>query len=374
VDRVASIALREGATPEGAGGNPSATGPGSLLVLGGENAFLAAVVEHMLRAETATAWLAPRVVLFGPRGSGKSLLLQELASAWRQCGLRAACLAASETALSDEHEAELVAQPESRSARSQGTSAASMAQRVWLVDDLERLPPRTDAQQQLAAWLDERLARCEPVVLASREAPWCLTNIDARLRSRLASALCVGIRPPSPATRFTLLQRFAESAGRTLSEEAAAYLARRWSGTPGALAARLAELLARLGSAAADLRHVRRAAAALRRGSPVSLRRIAARTAAHFGQSLEAVLGKARHRQVMAARSVAMYLARHLASATLPEIGRFFGGRDHTTVLHHCRQVEQRLQTDPPLRDTVEQLTWALRPRRRRAPPRTHGG
>lgn len=369
MDGVASIALRGGHVTDPVGSKPAAPERALPLVLGGENAFLAAVVEHLLRAQTP--WLAPRVLIFGPRGSGKSRLLQGLAAAWRQRGLRVTCLAACEVAQHDGGDP-----PNGDADREDAATGAAdgPALRAWLVDDVERIAGRGEAQQRLAAWLDQRWEADELVVLASREAPWSLANFEGRLRSRLAAALCVGIRPPAPPTRAALVRQFAETAGHHLSDEAAAYLARRWNGTPGALSARVAELLSRLGGARCDLRQVRRAASALRRGSAVTLRRIAARTAAHFGQSLEAVLGKARHRQVMVARSVAIYLARHLASATLPQIGRFFGGRDHTTVLHHCRQVEQRLLNDASLRDTVEQLTWALRPRRRRATRRPAGG
>jgi chromosomal replication initiator protein len=63
---------------------------------------------------------------------------------------------------------------------------------------------------------------------------------------------------------------------------------------------------------------------------------------------------------VVAARSVAMYLARKLTDHSLEQIGRAFGGRDHTTVLHGCRKIEKQLETDPAVRQTVRQLQEVL--------------
>ena len=87
---------------------------------------------------------------------------------------------------------------------------------------------------------------------------------------------------------------------------------------------------------------------------------VAALTARCFSLRLADLRGPSRRRPVVAARDVAMYLARTLTGAMLQQIGLYFGGRDHTTVMHSCRKTEALLKTDPATRQAVEQLQQQL--------------
>ncbi|HEY5312113.1 MAG TPA: helix-turn-helix domain-containing protein, partial [Pirellulales bacterium] len=91
-----------------------------------------------------------------------------------------------------------------------------------------------------------------------------------------------------------------------------------------------------------------------------TLRGIVAHTARHFSISPADLKSASRRRAAVQARGVAMHLARQLTSASLQRIGDYFGGRDHTTVLHGCRRIEQLLAGSPELRRDVEQLITAL--------------
>jgi chromosomal replication initiator protein len=73
-----------------------------------------------------------------------------------------------------------------------------------------------------------------------------------------------------------------------------------------------------------------------------------------------ALRGRSRAKAVVTARDVAMYLARQLTESSLEKIGQYFGGRDHTTVLHGCRRTEKWLKTDPAMRRVLEQLSGTL--------------
>ncbi|MEX1223251.1 MAG: helix-turn-helix domain-containing protein, partial [Pirellulales bacterium] len=81
-----------------------------------------------------------------------------------------------------------------------------------------------------------------------------------------------------------------------------------------------------------------------------------------FGLQLSDLTGKSRRRHIVAARSVLMYLARQLTDHSLAGIGRYCGGRDHTTTLHNCRKIAEQINTDPQLRQTIDELRRELQP------------
>jgi len=99
-----------------------------------------------------------------------------------------------------------------------------------------------------------------------------------------------------------------------------------------------------------------RAYLARRKASQPALREIAAAAARFFSLKLSEVRSPSRRRPVLTARGVAMYLARQWTDNSLDEIGNYFDGRDHTTVMHSCRKVESLLKTDPAIREAVKQL------------------
>jgi len=95
----------------------------------------------------------------------------------------------------------------------------------------------------------------------------------------------------------------------------------------------------------------------------MTVREIQERTAEAFGISVEALVSSSRAGGLAWPRQVAMYLARELTDQTLPAIGRAFGGRNHTTVLHAYKRTAARIAGDPDAFDTVQRLTAALRSR-----------
>jgi chromosomal replication initiator protein len=89
---------------------------------------------------------------------------------------------------------------------------------------------------------------------------------------------------------------------------------------------------------------------------PVTIREIQKCISKHFGISMTELLASRRLAKIVRPRQIGFYLARKLTSRSLPEIGRRFGGKDHTTVLHACKKVEERMSTDPNLARTVAEL------------------
>jgi chromosomal replication initiator protein len=121
------------------------------------------------------------------------------------------------------------------------------------------------------------------------------------------------------------------------------------------------ELACRTQAVPLDALATRRYLASRQQREMVSLRSIGLATARYFDLTLDDLKGASRERPVVAARCVAMWLARRLSGKSLQQIGKYFGGRDHSTVLHGCRRAEELVQEDPATRQAVcdLQARWA---------------
>ena len=177
------------------------------------------------------------------------------------------------------------------------------------------------------------------------------------LQSRLQAGLAIPVVPPGPAARAIILRRLAGSQGIELSEPLVEFLAEQISGTVPVLAAALVEL--RMGGSL-SIEAARRWLADRRCQDP-SLQEIARATAQHFSVRLADLRSTARRRVLVIARGVAMYLCRSLTRLSLEQIGSYFGGRDHTTVSHGCRRIEDLLHVEPAICEAVVQLQGKLR-------------
>jgi chromosomal replication initiator protein len=147
-----------------------------------------------------------------------------------------------------------------------------------------------------------------------------------------------------------------------LSESVLQLLAQGLSGTvPEIVGAMLQlEVTAASDEVAIDRKRVKDFLAARNTAIQPKLSNIAMATARHFKLRLADIRGPSRRRGVVAAREVAMYLCRQLTTNSLQNVGDFFNGRDHTTVMHACRKTTELLQTDPAIRHAVEVLQAKL--------------
>ncbi len=323
------------------------------FIAGDENALAAAALAPLL--ESVASRFNP-LVLYGPHGSGKTHLALGLADCWRVRFPQAqvACLTGTDFArqfAAAHHEGRLDAwRDELRHVD------------LFILEDLGELSGKQPAQQELLHALDALADREALVVITARTLPSHWNVLSAPLRSRLSAALVVPLAFPARATRRLILERLAQRRNLPLTRRALDGLADGLSGGVPMLASAIweLELAARLNGEAIDPAHVSKLVSRRDKDSLPKLRTIARHTARHFGLKLADLKSPNRRRALVGARCVAMYLARQLTSCSLGEIGEFFGGRDHTTVLHSCRRTEKLLRHDASVRQAITDVRKML--------------
>lgn len=234
--------------------------------------------------------------------------------------------------------------------------------RWWIFDDLGQLAGKPASQQAMCHLLDELWARGGRFIATARQSPHGLADLSAGLRARLSSGLAVPIAPPGCEARQAILQHLAQERGLELPAEACQTLAEGLPANARELAGALIflEMATRVERRAITPADVLAFVADSRQRPEVDLKRIAKVVAAQFALKGSELKGTSRRQTVVSARGLAIYLARELTSLSLEQIGRFFGGRDHSTVLHAVRTITDRLQNEPDLAQTTTLLRRRL--------------
>jgi chromosomal replication initiator protein len=225
-------------------------------------------------------------------------------------------------------------------------------------EDVAELAAKPAAQEELTRTLDAVIEQGGQVVVTAAAAPHDIAEFPPALQSRLLAGLCVPLALPGPDTRLAILQRWLNLREVEMAESILKLLAAGLAGTvPELLGAMLQlELPARDKGRPINAHQIRDFLSQRDSTLRPKLRDIATLTARHFTLRLGDLRGSSRRRPVVTARDVAIYLCRQLTRESLSRIGAYFGGRDHTTVLHACRKAEELLQADPAIRQAVDRL------------------
>jgi chromosomal replication initiator protein len=246
---------------------------------------------------------------------------------------------------------------------------------ILLLDDVQFLERKTKTEEEFFHTFNALHDAGRQIVLTSDRPPHDLQALEDRLRERFAAGLVADMHPPDLATRLAILRKRAHHDGVQLADEGALIaIAERVDNDVRALEGALIRVVAfssltgrpltsELAGEVLDTLYPRSKLSA--HGEPSSIAEIQAAVGAHFGLSHGELLSTTRATRIAWPRQVAMYLARELTGESLPAIGRHFGGRDHTTVLHACRRASARLDGDDDARRAVEKLCQTLTPRRR---------
>jgi chromosomal replication initiator protein len=246
---------------------------------------------------------------------------------------------------------------------------------VLLMDDVQFLERKTRTEEEFFHTFNALHDGGRQIVITSDRPPGDLQALEDRLRERFEAGLVADIRPPDLTTRLTILRKRVQHDGVQLEgEEALHVLAERIDSNVRALEGALIRVVAfgsltgrpLTGELAGEVLdglypRDRQSQQTLRH----SIDEIQAAACEHFGVSSEEMLSSSRTARVAWPRQVAMYLSRELTGESLPAIGRRFGGRDHTTVLHAWRRTSAKIAADEASRRAVEKLCKTLSSRQR---------
>lgn len=243
---------------------------------------------------------------------------------------------------------------------------------LLLIDDVHFIAGKHSSQEELFHTLAALTQDGRRVVFSSDRPPNALTEMDAHLRSHLQAGLVCGIEPADRTLRLGILERKLDQLARQQGLAAAKarpevlqFLADRFTDSVRELEGALNTLVAQSGERVASL-GLDEAQAMLRphlRGAEkrITIDDIQKACAEHYGMKQADLISERRNRSIARPRQAAMWLAKQLTTRSLPDIGRRFGGRDHTTVLHAVRRIEALKADDAQLARDLEALTRKLR-------------
>jgi len=233
-----------------------------------------------------------------------------------------------------------------------------------LIDDVQFFAGKDRTQEEFFHTFNALLDSQQQIILTCDRYPKEVDGIEARLRSRFGWGLTVSIEPPDFETRVAILMNKAQERGVMLEESVAYPIAKR-------VRSHVRELEGALNSLFATARFTGRsitesfAQEVLRElfhvhDRLITIENIQKAVSEHYKLRVSDILSRRRPRNIVRPRQMAMALCKELTDHSLPEIGEAFGGRDHTTVLHACRKIEELCETDGRIREDKAKLVRHL--------------
>jgi chromosomal replication initiator protein len=233
---------------------------------------------------------------------------------------------------------------------------------VLLVDDVQFLEGKQHTEEEFFHTFNALYEGGSQIVLSSDRPPSQLSTLAERLRDRFEWGLTVSVGPPNLATRLTVLRRLVQEAGLPGGEregDALVELAGRINANIRQLHGALTRVIAHASITARPL-DSKLIAELIPQSSPVEeetpVEEIQQQVATAFGISRAELIGSSRAAAPLRARQVAILLTRESTGLSLPQIGRLYGGRDHSTVLNSLRRIEVGVSEDPQLAERVDRL------------------
>ncbi|MFQ5991738.1 MAG: chromosomal replication initiator protein DnaA [Nitrospiraceae bacterium] len=231
---------------------------------------------------------------------------------------------------------------------------------MLLVDDIQFLAGKERTQEEFFHTFNTLYEARKQIVLSSDRSPKEIANTEERLQSRFGWGLIADLQPPDVETRIAILRKKSEDDGFALPEEVIQFLATN-------LKSNIRELegsLVRLGAYASltgQAITLEMAKSVLRdligeKKKIIALDDIEEAVASRFHVKISEMKSRRRSKTLVYPRQIAMYLCRELTDASFPEIGRHFGGKDHTTIIHACKQITKAVEKDNSLRTTLDSL------------------
>ena len=233
-----------------------------------------------------------------------------------------------------------------------------------LIDDIQFFAKKEQSQEELFHTFNSLLEQGSQMILTCDRYPKEIDGLEDRLKSRLGWGLPVVIEPPELETRVAILLKKAQSMNQQLNDESAFFIAQRVKSNVRELEGALKRVIANsnftgrpisvelIKDSLKDLLAIQ--------ARQVSVENIQKTTAEYYNIKLSDILSKRRSRSVARPRQMAMFLAKELTNYSLPEIGESFGGRDHTTVIHACKKINELRSSNLDIEEDYRKLLRVL--------------
>tara|TARA_B100000378_G_scaffold91264_1_gene72121 strand:+ start:309 stop:1571 length:1263 start_codon:yes stop_codon:yes gene_type:complete len=321
------------------------------FVVGADNQLAAAAARAVANRPAKTY---NPLFLYGGVGLGKTHLMHAIGHHMgSENPQRSVCYVSSEQFMN-----ELVASIQ------QGTTAAFRRQYremdLLLVDDIHFLEGKERTQEEFFHTFNALYDAQRQIVLTSDRPPKDLSGLESRLVSRFEWGLVVDVKPPDYETRMAILQKKAADDGFSLDSEVIEFIAHSCTASVRELEGAVIKLLAYSSLTNREItpdlaREAFRGALGQQRerGPVLSPERIREIVARRWRVRADALASKRRTKDLTVPRQVAMFLIKEAFDLSLVRIGEFFGGRDHSTVIHSIRKVEEEMERDPVFRELV---------------------
>jgi len=324
------------------------------FVIGSSNRFAHAAA---LAVAEAPAQAYNPLFIYGSTGLGKTHLLQAVAQYVsehsREMSVR---YVTSETFMNDFINS-------LRDKRIEGFKQRYRTYDVLLIDDVQFFEHKERIQEEFFHTFNSLYEAGSQIVMSSDRPPRDIATLEERLRSRFEWGLITDIQPPDLETRIAILRKKVKTDGIHVPEpEVLTFIAGRVSTNIRELEGALTRVVA-FSSLTGRAMSVELSQDVLKDVFPqgeaaeVSIKRIQDLVAERFNMSLEELCGDKRSQNIVYPRQVAMYLSRELTDSSLPKIGKEFGGRDHTTVIHATSKIARLIREDRSVYNLVQELT-----------------
>ncbi|MBQ4617139.1 MAG: chromosomal replication initiator protein DnaA [Clostridia bacterium] len=232
---------------------------------------------------------------------------------------------------------------------------------ILLVDDIQFLAGKTQTQEEFFHTFDYLHNAGRQIVITSDRPPREIATLEDRLRGRFEMGLLADIQPPDLETRIAIIKRKAYLLHMHIADDVCEYIASQLKSNVRQLEGVVKTMHAQylIGGNSPTLATAQNAIRDIRTNNqptPVTIDRIISEVSRTFNVSAADILSKSRTAQIARARQVAIFVVRSITGLKQEEIGKEFGGFDHTTVLYSLRKVDEIMQTDPTFKNTVNDI------------------
>ena len=235
---------------------------------------------------------------------------------------------------------------------------------LLIIDDIQFIGGKERTQEEFFHTFNTLFESKKQIVISSDKAPHNIKNLEERLSSRMGWGLIADIQPPELELKIAIIKKISEENGFSFDDDVSSYLAGRIKSNIRELEGVLSRVMAyaSLTGKSVDLTLARETLKGIYDDSAttIDIKQIQRVVTDYYQLKVGDLKSKSRKKNIVLARQVAMFLCREHTNNSLPEIGRFFGGRDHTTVMHSVSKIKEGVNVNTQLYNEITQIKKTL--------------